>query len=154
MARITRFVALGMVAAIAAGTVAGAAGRRLSTPLSGAEEVDANGNPSGDPNGTGTAVLTLNVGKEQVCYELSWANLDGTVTRAHIHEAPAGQNGGIVVSLFEGQSYPGTHSVSACDLGDGTKEEIRRILADPSAFYVNVHDSVRPAGAVRGQLER
>ena len=137
------------VALLAGATVAVAGGRPMSTPLSGAEEV-----PSGvgDPNGTGTAKLTLSAGQEQVCYELTWQNLDGIVQRAHIHEAPSGVNGGIVVSLFEGQAFAGTGSASGCDLGDATRAEIRRILRNPSGFYVNIHDSVRLGGAIRGQL--
>lgn len=132
-------------------TIASADGRPLTTSLSGAQEVPSG---AGDPDGTGTAKLTLNAGREQVCYELTWQNLDGIVQRAHIHEAPAGVNGGIVVSLFEGESFPGTGSATGCDLGDATRGEIRRILIDPSGFYVNVHDSVRPPGAIRGQLSR
>lgn len=131
--------------------VALASGRPLATSLSGAEEVSPN---VGDPDGTGTATLTLNAGQEEVCYELTWEDLDGTVQRAHIHEAPAGSNGGITVSLFEGQSFPGTGSASGCDLGDATRDEIQRILNDPSGFYVNIHDTVRPGGAIRGQLDR
>ena len=136
---------------VATTAIALAGGRPLTTTLSGAQEVPAG---VGDPNGTGTASLTLNAGQEEVCYELTWANLDGTVQRAHIHEAPAGVNGGIVVSLFEAQSFPGTGSASGCDLGDATRDEIRRILNDPSGFYVNIHDTVRPGGAIRGQLSR
>ena len=136
---------------LAATAIAFASGRPLSTTMTGAQEAAPN---VGDPNGTGTAHLTLNAGQEEVCYELTWQNLDGTVQRAHIHEAPAGSNGGITVSLFEGQAFPGTGSASGCDLGDATRDEIRRILADPSGFYVNVHDTVRPGGAIRGQLSR
>jgi hypothetical protein len=131
--------------------VALASGRPLATTLSGAQEVPAG---VGDPDGTGTAELTLSAGQEQVCYELTWQNIDGTVQRAHIHEAPTGVNGGITVSLFEGQSFAGTGSASGCDLGDATRDEIRRILTDPSGFYVNIHDTVRPGGAIRGQLSR
>jgi CHRD domain len=137
------------VALLALSVVAGATGRRMSTTLSGAEEVPAG---VGDPNGTGTAELNLNAGQEEVCFELTWQNLDGTVQRAHIHEAAAGVNGGIVVSFLEGASLPGTGSASGCDLGDATRAEIRRILRNPSGFYVNVHDTVRPGGAIRGQL--
>lgn len=151
MFRSTLVVIVIGAAILGATAVALADGRPLSTTLSGAEEV-----PSGvgDPDGTGTAALTLNAGQEEVCYELTWQNLDGTVQRAHIHEAPAGVNGGIVVSLFEAQSFPGTGSASGCDLGDATRDEIRRILNDPSGFYVNIHDTVRPGGAIRGQLDR
>lgn len=136
---------------VASATIVSAGGRPLATSLSGAQEVPSG---TGDPDGTGTAKLTLNAGQERVCYELTWQNLDGIVQRAHIHEAPAGANGGIVVSLFEGESFPGTGSATGCDLGDATRAEIRRILTDPSGFYVNIHDSVRLAGAIRGQLSR
>jgi hypothetical protein len=137
------------VALLALPTVTMAGGRPMSTDLSGAEEVPAG---VGDPDGTGTADLRINPGQEQVCFELTWQNLDGVVQRAHIHEAPAGVNGSIVVSLFEGESFSGTGSASGCDLGDATREEIKRIFKNPSGFYVNIHDSVRLGGAIRGQL--
>lgn len=142
------FIATAISIATAA---AWAAGRPLSTTLTGAQEVPTG---VGDPDGTGTADLTLNAGQEDVCYTLTWQNLDGTVQNAHIHEAPAGSNGGVVVSLFLNQSFPGTGSASGCDTGDATRDEIRRILEDPSGFYVNIHDTVRPLGAIRGQLSR
>ena len=148
MRRTAALVLVGMaMMALSANALAG--GKPLFTTLSGAEE-----SPSGvgDPDGTGTARLFLNSGKRQVCYKLTWENLDGVVQRAHIHEAPAGENGGIVVSLFEGQSFAGTGSASGCDIGDATRAEIKRIRKNPSAFYVNIHDDVRPGGAIRGQL--
>ncbi len=136
---------------LAVTAVALAGGRPLSTTLSGNEEVPMG---VGDPDGTGTADLTLNAGQEDVCYTLTWQNLDGTVQHAHIHEAPAGSNAPPMVSLFANESFPGTGSASGCDTGDATRAEIRRILNDPSGFYVNIHDSVRPGGAIRGQLDR
>ncbi len=144
-------LSIGVILVSTTAIAAANGGRPLATDLSGAEEVPAG---IGDPDGTGTAELTLNAGQEEVCYELTWENLDGTVQRAHIHEAPAGVNGGITVSLFEGQSFSGTGSAEGCDLGNATREEIERILQDPSGFYVNIHDTVRPGGAIRGQLSR
>ena len=137
------------VALLALSTIAVAGGRPMSTDLSGAEEVPAG---VGDPDGTGTADLRLNSGQEEVCFELTWQNLDGIVQRAHIHEAAAGVNGPIVVSLLEGQSFSGTGRASGCDLGDATRAVIKRIRKNPSGFYVNIHDSVRTGGAIRGQL--
>lgn len=78
----------------------------------------------------------------------------GTVQHAHIHEAGAGKNGPVVVTLFMNQAFSGTGSATGCDRNDSTRAEVRRILNNPAGFYVNVHDSVRPAGAIRGQLER
>jgi hypothetical protein len=34
------------------------------------------------------------------------------------------------------------------------RELIQAIISDPSAYYVNVHDTVYPGGANRGQLSR
>jgi hypothetical protein len=133
-------------------TLAGAAlagGRPLDTDLSGAEEAP----DPGDPNGTGTAALTLNAGRQDVCYELTWQNVDGTVFAAHVHQGPPGVAGPIVVTLFSGETFSGTGSASGCDTGDATREEIRGILQDPSGYYVNIHSvPTFPNGAIRGQL--
>ncbi len=145
-------VSVFIAAAVSISTaVALAGGRPLSTTLTGNQEVPMG---VGDPDGTGTAELTLNAGQEDVCYTLTWQNLDGTVQHAHIHEAPAGSTAPPMVSLFANESFSGTGSASGCDTGDATRAEIRRILNDPSGFYVNIHDTVRPGGAIRGQLDR
>ena len=73
-------------------TLASGGAPRITT-LSGAEEV-----PPADPDGSGFAVITLNVGQQQVCWELTVENI-APATAAHIHAAPAGVNGGIVVPL-------------------------------------------------------
>lgn len=146
-------IVFGSIAAVllAMTAFAVAGGRPLATALSGPEEVTTPPG-GGDPDGTGTAELTLNAGQEEVCYELTWTNLDGTVQNAHIHEAPAGANGPPVVPLFLNQSFPGTGNDSDCVAAD--RAVIREILNDPSGFYVNIHDDERPAGAIRGQLDR
>jgi hypothetical protein len=73
----------------------------------------------------------------------------------HIHQAPAGMNGGIVVDLFDGpastrrlftQFDTGTLRAPFADPG--------QICANPAGFYVNYHTTDFPAGAVRGQLTR
>ena len=88
-----------------------------------------------------------------VCFNLSWENVDGTVFAAHIHLAPAGVNGPIVVPLFEG-SFGGTDSVSGC-VEDVARDLIKAIRQDPSAYYVNVHSTPNfPGGAIRGQLSK
>jgi hypothetical protein len=140
---------VGVAAAIALASVAVAddGGRPLSTTLSGAEEAPG----PGDPDATGQADLRLNQGQNRVCFDVSWANVDGEVFAGHIHVAPAGSPGPIVVPLFEG-SFNGTDSISGCvqDVDAGLIKAIRK---DPSAYYVNVHSRPNfPGGAVRGQL--
>ena len=122
-------------------------GRPLSTALTGAEEAPG----PGDPNATGQAELRLNQGQNEVCFDISWADIDGTVFAGHIHVAPAGDPGPIVVTLFTG-SFAGTDSVSGC-AEDVDAELIKAIRHDPTAYYVNVHSRPNfPGGAVRGQL--
>jgi CHRD domain len=146
-----RFVALiaglALTLAVVSSAFAGTGGRPLSTTLNGAEEVPG----PGDPDATGQVDLRLNQGKERVCFDVSWAGIDGTVFAGHIHRAPVGAPGPIVVALFSG-SFAGTDAVSGC-VGDVDRSLIKAIREDPSAYYVNVHSLPGFAnGAVRGQL--
>ncbi len=138
---------LGMVALLALGAPALGEGRPLSTTLTGAAEVPG----PGDPDASGTAFITLNQGQGEVCFDLSWAGIDGTVTAAHIHVGPAGVEGPVVVPLFAG-AFAGTDSASGCV--SASEELIKAIRQDPENYYVNIHSTVFPAGAVRGQLAK
>ena len=138
---------LALVVALAGVAAADDGGRPLSTTLTGAEEAPG----PGDANATGQADLTLNQGQNEVCFDISWADIDGTVFAGHIHVAPSGVAGPVVVTLFTG-SFAGTDSVSGC-VQDVDAELIKAIRHDPSAYYVNVHSRPNfPGGAVRGQL--
>jgi CHRD domain len=141
--------AAGLVAVLALAGVAAAddGGRPFSTALTGAAEAPG----PGDPNATGQADLTLNQGQNEVCFDISWADIDGEVFAGHIHVAPAGSPGPIVVTLFTG-SFAGTDAVSGC-VEDVDADLIKAIRHDPAGYYVNVHSRPNfPGGAVRGQL--
>lgn len=138
-------LAMGALAGAAATAAADPGGKPFMTAMTGAEEAPG----PGDPDASGTAHFTLNQGEGVICFDLSWADVDGTVTAAHIHEAPAGDPGPVVVPLFSG-SFSGTDSASDCvDVDSALVKAIRK---DPSAYYVNVHSTSFPPGAVRGQL--
>ena len=137
-------IAAVVVAALPAATAT--AGTPLRTTLTGAEEAP----DPGDPDATGSATLRLNQGRGRVCFQISWADVDGTVTAAHIHEAPAGEPGDVVVPLFSGE-YGSTDSESGCIRGVA-RSTIKDIRKNPSDYYVNVHSTVFPGGAIRGQL--
>jgi hypothetical protein len=135
------------VVVLALAGVAAGGGRPLSTTMTGAEEAPG----PGDANATGQADLTLNQGLNEVCFDISWADIDGEVFAGHIHVGPAGSPGPIVVTLFTG-SFAGTDSVSGC-AENVDAELIKAIRHNPSAYYVNVHSLPNfPGGAVRGQL--
>ena len=149
MRRYLAALVTGLAVAVAVAGVAAAddGGRPLSTALTGAEEAPG----PGDPNATGQADLRLNQGQNEVCFEISWANVDGEVFAGHIHVGPLGSPGPVVVTLFTG-AFPGTGSASGC-AQDVDGDLIKAIRQDPTAYYVNVHSRPNfPGGAVRGQL--
>jgi len=101
----------------------------------------------GDPKGSGTAQVTLNPDKGEVCYELSVANIQ-EATATHIHEGAMGKEGPVKVTL----EAPKTGSAKGCAKADVAV--IQAILKDPAGYYVNVHNAAFPKGAVRGQLSK
>lgn len=115
---------------------AGDGGVLRVTTLSGAEEVG-----GGDPDGSGFASIRLNVGQERVCWEVSFSDILAPLA-AHIHKAPAGVNGGVVVPLNPIES--------GCTTADPGL--IQDIIDFPEQYYVNVHTADFPPGAIRGQL--
>ena len=151
-----RLFAVLMLAAIAALAIAGPAsaaklggagadqgGRQLTTTLTGEQEVPV----KGDPDGIGFATVTVNPGQGVLCYELSVSGI-APATAAHIHEAPPGVAGPVVVELLP----PTDGSSSDCiQVGRALAKEI---LQDPADYYVNVHNTEFPAGALRGQLSK
>ncbi len=119
-------------------------GRPFATTLTGAAEVNAQGVPNqGDPDGIATATLRINPGLEEVCWTITVSGVD-PITAAHIHVAPPTAPGPIVVPL---NPYSG-----GCTHVD--RQLALKIITDPGAYYVNVHNATYPAGALRGQLSR
>jgi len=124
-------------------------GRPLTASLSGANEVSSTGMLGvGDPDGSGIARVTVNPGKNLVCWDITVANIDRPLTGGHIHEAAAGSNGPIVVDFFGG-----TERLEGCTTPKGGTTA-REILNDPSGYYVNIHNTQFPGGAIRGQLSK
>ena len=121
---------------------AGEGGRPFSTSLSGAAEVPG----PGDSDGAGTARITANLGQRRICYELSVTNIE-PATAAHIHVGAAGVAGGVVVGL----SAPTNGSSRGC-VENVSDTLIKAIIQSPQNYYINVHNTPFPAGAVRGQL--
>jgi CHRD domain len=80
-----------------------------------------------------------------------------TVNIAHIHEAPAGTNGSIVVStgLAAGEVTV-TNGVASFTKANVAVDAAvaQRILNNPAGFYFNVHSTLNPGGFARGQLQR
>lgn len=119
--------------------------------LTGEQEATANCAPPavcGDPDAVGGAIVIVNPVRDTVCFLARWSGIDGTVVAAHIHEAPAGAPGPVVVPLFAG-TFEGSDMTRGCVSANGWSDEI---LADPSDYYLNIHSTVYPGGAIRAQL--
>ena len=117
-------------------------GTALSVAMTGEVE-----SPAGDPVGTGTATIRLRAGEGRICFELKADNITLPAAGAHIHSGAAGTAGPIVVSL----TAPGTTGTSSGCVA-AARTIVAQILANPAAFYVNVHTTDFAAGAIRGQL--
>ncbi len=111
--------------------------------MGGAEEVP---NP-GDPDGMGTATVTLNSDSGQVSFTINVSNITLPAAAAHIHEGAKGVAGGVVVPLTAPDANGTANGSAAVDAA-----LMQRIMDNPAGFYVNVHTSDFPGGAVRGQL--
>ncbi|MDQ6797956.1 MAG: CHRD domain-containing protein [Actinomycetota bacterium] len=126
--------------AVAGAVPASAAAQTFTAHLTGSQE------PSGgDPTATGTARVTVDSATGRICYVLTVSGLDHP-TAAHIHEAPPGVAGPVVAPL---QTPVNGRSAGCTTVA---KSEARDIVLHPEDHYVNVHNAMFPAGAIRGQL--
>lgn len=114
----------------------------LVATLAGKEEVPG----PGDPDGAGAATLTV-ASDGKVCATMKVSQLDEP-TAAHVHQGRAGLAGPVDFAL----PVPKGGATAGCVTA--TPDKASALLADPAAFYVNVHTGAFPDGAVRGQLAR
>jgi hypothetical protein len=111
--------------------------------LNGAQEAPG----PGDANATGAALVTVRPATNEVCVSVRFSRIDGTLSGMHIHQAPPGEPGPIVVELTPALSTGGV----GC--GSATPAVVDAIRMNPRQFYLNVHSTPSfGAGAIRGQL--
>jgi hypothetical protein len=128
--------------------------------MSGNQEV-----PPNESRAQGVTVFTLSDDGLSLHYTLKLSAIQN-VTQAHIHRAPAGANGPIVLWLYPDQPpaqlIPGgfrgvlrTRTVTRDHLVGQLAGQPLSALIDlirAGETYVNVHTSQIPAGEVRGQI--
>lgn len=111
--------------------------------LSGNQEV-----LSGNNSAIGLAMGTISSDLQTLQYFLLVDNLSGPVTDAHIHNAPLGSAGGVVLSLnndISGSLITNTNVPVTSDFLENF------LVGD---LYFNVHTEEAPAGEIRGQIYR
>ncbi|MES2521873.1 MAG: CHRD domain-containing protein [Gemmatimonadota bacterium] len=121
--------------------------------------------PTNDSRARGNATFTLSEDGTTLTYKLITAGLEN-VTQAHIHIAPEGVNGPVVVFLFgfvaggvtqNGVLAEGTITQAqliarpAIGFGGTMAELVARIRSGNA--YVNLHTVRLPGGEIRGQVK-
>ena len=97
----------------------------------------------GDPDGYGIASVSIDTDALTVTWSILALNVDMPLTGSHIHSAPAGINGPVIVDFSGSVIGTGLHDL---DLASITS-------VNSMNFYVNIHNATYPAGAIRGQLQ-
>lgn len=109
--------------------------------------------------------------RELVCLQSTWGGLTGDVTALHIHHAPEGQTGPHHIELLNDEDLNGewnrlefcVHVASAqhpqheghdgAAGGGAAADVIQEVVDNPGDFYLNIHTTAFPKGAIRGQLD-
>lgn len=117
--------------------------------LSGSTEVPG----PGDAAGTGRIEIESDL-DGNLCFDMVATGLDADVTASHIHEAPAGSSGGVVIDIGLPTSTDGDTDKWTNVCLDVADDVIERMNANTAGFYANVHTATFGDGAVRGQLEQ
>ena len=141
--------AVGAVMA-ASGALADEKTATFTIQLSGAAEVCPTAPGTCGGPGTGTATITIDRNAGTLCYTITTQNVALPLLAAHIHVAPAGEAGDVVILLFT--QLVNSATVGPTYLTDLDKNLLKAIIRNPENYYVNVHNAPFPNGAVRGQL--
>jgi CHRD domain len=110
---------------------------------------------SGDQDGSGVAVLRLDLDHQQICYTIVVRNIGQPVEpalgigSAHIHTA---LTGGVFVNLLTDFRSTGSDTYIARGCVSTSTANIEAILSNPDQYYVNVHTVEFPRGAIQGSL--
>ncbi len=140
---------------------------RFSAGLLPSNEVPAITNA--DSSGSGTVTVTVNATKDSggnitsatadFVVTINGFPPNETITGAHIHTGTTGTNGGIVWNLALGAgeivtNASGSATITKNGVVPADVATAQALINNPAAFYFNVHTTLNPGGAARGQLIR
>ena len=161
---------LAALALMSAASVASAHELKYSLVLNGASEAPQNNSP-----GTGTGLVTVDLDLVTMRVQVTFANLTGTTTAAHIHAATALPNAGTagVATMLPsftnfpngvtGATYDRTFDMTSAASynpayitahGGTVSTALNDLLAsfDANKAYLNIHTSAFGSGEIRGFL--
>jgi Cu/Zn superoxide dismutase len=116
----------------------------LSAKMDNASEVPSIGGLSG----TGVGTFMFNPTRDSLCINITFNNLSGSASGAHIHNGASGVNGGVAIDLtpyIVGNRIIAT--ITGTILTTGFKSNMLKGLT-----YINIHTSANQNGEIRGQI--
>jgi hypothetical protein len=119
---------------------------QLRATLNAAQEVPASTSPA-----TGSAIMLYDIGANTFDLVVTINGMTNTATASHIHEAPAGQNGGVVTNLGAEAVYTRSGTTLRATFRNVTHGGDKLKLLQGGAYY-NIHSAQFPGGEIRGQL--
>ena len=102
----------------------------------------------GDEDGQASGTLAIDDATGLIFWSFTYSNI-ADPSAMHIHTGAAGEGGGVFIPLnVETSGKAGTLIGSTTEEADS----VMAILASPSDYYVNIHNTDFRPGAIRGQL--
>lgn len=144
-----------LLASVATMAVVSAKNTNFTAHLNGGQEV-----PAVNTTAQGQATFKLNAAGTAIEYKVNVAQLEN-VKFSHLHLAPIGSNGGVVVDLsgavagkVNGTLVEGTIKANQLK-GALSGQPLSVLIAQMEAgnIYVNVHTNSFPGGEIRGQVK-
>ena len=129
--------------------------RTFELTLTGAAEVGADGFEDGDA----TATVTVDAVNRTISHVTDISEVDGTFAGApgyHIHVGADDANGPVVLFLATDEQLQAAadgDGLLDIEVDDVDAELLRLLLTEPENYYLNIHTTDFPAGAVRAQME-
>lgn len=105
----------------------------------------------GDPDAFGSATILFPTGN-RLCFSIIVTGIAPAANAAHIHTGIATENGGVFVTLTPPTAPFASNPGASSGCVAIAPANAAQIINNPTGFYVNVHNTAFPSGALRGQL--
>ena len=153
VATVASVCTFGLIAGLGATAFVGSAGaansgnRKYDVTLTGTQEV-----PPADLDGTGQGQVKIKGKTGEVCIKFKKIQNIQPAIAAHIHQAPVGVDGPIVVVAATPAQAGKKYQKSGKSCSFPSAALVTQLQNNPAGFYLNVHTADFPGGAIRGQL--
>lgn len=113
--------------------------------MNGGQEV-----PPVSTTATGAGMVSIDRDQTNAHYMIVYSGLESAFTASHFHNAPPGENGGVIFNITDSFNPFG----GAFDFWDQDFDAAKSMLFQDHEMYVNVHTVDHPGGEIRGNIVR